>query len=115
MQWSILKTEVTRVRDHPAIFAFYIADEPGGAKIAPSVLEKVYSFVKALDPHHPMTMAFCCCDPLLYKNAYDIGMMDPSVLRPTIASQPASAFHEGLFQALCVFQLKVFSGDPDTQ
>ena len=38
------------------------------------MLEKVYAFVKQLDPHHPMTMAFCCCDPLTYKDAFDIGM-----------------------------------------
>lgn len=62
---------------HAAILAYYIADEPGGAHIPPGVLEKVYSFVKGLDPHHPMTMAFCCVDPLHYKNAFDIGMMDP--------------------------------------
>ena len=24
-----------------------------------------------------MTMAFCCCDPMLYKDAFDVGMMDP--------------------------------------
>ena len=41
------------------------------------MLEKVYSFIKALDPHHPMTMAFCCAEPSLYQSAFDIGMMDP--------------------------------------
>jgi hypothetical protein len=76
-KWSILRTEIMRVKDHPAILAYYIADEPGGSQFPPASLEKVYKFVKALDPHHPMTMAFCCANPLLYSNAFDIGMMDP--------------------------------------
>lgn len=76
-KWSVLAAELDRVKAHPALFGYYIADEPGGAGVAPTLLERVYTFVKARDPDHPMTMAFCCCDPTEYAAAFDIGMMDP--------------------------------------
>jgi hypothetical protein len=92
-KYSILREEVLRVRDHPALLAYYIADEPGGAHMAPEKLEKVYAFVRNLDPHHPMTMAFCCCDPLEYRNAFDIGMMDPY---PIVSAVNDSVNHQRL-------------------
>ena len=78
-KWAAIADEIDRVKDHPAVLAYYLADEPGGADIAPSVLEAVYNFVKARDPWHPCTMAFCCVAPELYSHAFDIGMIDPCV------------------------------------
>eukprot|EP01052_Picozoa_sp_SAG31_P033002 SAG31_NODE_3677_length_3996_cov_5.686939_4_plen_189_part_00 len=72
-KWSVLHTEISRVKNHPALLAYYIADEPGGSHRSPAMLAKVYTFIKAIDQHHPMTMAFCCADPLEYKDAFDIG------------------------------------------
>ena len=39
---SLLKQAI-QFKDHPALLAYYIADEPGGAHIAPEKLEKVYA------------------------------------------------------------------------
>ena len=72
---------------------YYLADEPGGNKVDPKLLEKAYNFVKVwtanqleecqlhaylislqnLDAYQPITMVFCCVDPAQYINAFDIG------------------------------------------
>lgn len=86
-KWELLKEEVNRVKSHPSIFAYYLADEPGGAHIPVSTLVEVYKFVKQLDPYHPITTVFCCVDPSVYASAYDIGMKDPY----PIPNQPITA------------------------
>lgn len=76
-KWDLIKEEVNRVKNHSSIFAYYLADEPGGSHIPVSNLTEVYKFVKQLDPYRPITSVFCCVDPAEYASAYDIGMMDP--------------------------------------
>ena len=76
-KWDLIKEEVNRVKNHSSIFAYYLADEPGGSHIPVTSLIEVYKFVKQLDPYRPITSVFCCVDPAEYAAAYDVGMMDP--------------------------------------
>ncbi len=74
-----LIAEITAFRDHPALLAWYISDEPTGNKITPEELEDVYRTVKENDPWHPVSIVFMA--PFLsskkYENAVDIVMADP--------------------------------------
>ncbi len=74
-----LINEIITFRDHPALLAWYIADEPTGHKVAPEVLEEAYRTIREYDPWHPVTIVFMA--PFLsaknYSNALDIVMADP--------------------------------------
>ncbi|MBW6500645.1 MAG: hypothetical protein K0B05_04550, partial [Bacteroidales bacterium] len=71
--------EINRFKDHPALLAWYISDEPNGYKIPPSELEEIYRTVKRTDPWHPVSIVFM--PPVLsatrYSGALDIVMADP--------------------------------------
>jgi uncharacterized membrane protein YgcG len=54
-----LKTEITRLRDHPAIFGWYLTDEPDRLSISVDTVAHAYRLVKILDPFHPVSAAFC--------------------------------------------------------
>ncbi|HOP58956.1 MAG TPA: hypothetical protein PLR52_06005 [Bacteroidales bacterium] len=76
---ELLEFEIKSFRDHPALLAWYIADEPNGYGIPPDSLEKIYTTIKEIDPWHPVSMVFMA--PFLssrnYINALDIVMADP--------------------------------------
>ena len=71
--------EINTFRDHPALLAWYISDEPTGNNISPEALESIYKTVKEYDPWHPVSIVFM--SPFLsskkYANALDIVMADP--------------------------------------
>jgi hypothetical protein len=74
-----LIAEIEMFRDHPALLAWYVSDEPNGYRIAPEILEEIYSTIKEKDPWHPISIVFMA--PFLsskkYINALDIVMADP--------------------------------------
>lgn len=73
-----LRAEVGAFRDHPALLAWYIADEPTGHGVAPEPLERAYRIVRELDPYHPVTIAFD--DPAAaarFAGAMDVALTDP--------------------------------------
>ncbi|HUV01044.1 MAG TPA: carbohydrate binding domain-containing protein [Bacteroidales bacterium] len=74
-----LLEEIRTFRDHPALLAWYISDEPTGNRISPSTLESVYRTVQENDPWHPVSIVFMA--PFLssrrYATALDIVMADP--------------------------------------
>jgi len=76
---ELLINEVVAFRDHPALLAWYIADEPIGRSISPGILEETYNTIKKYDPWHPVTIVFMA--PFLsstqYSGALDIVMADP--------------------------------------
>ncbi len=76
---ELLRKEIEAFRDHPALLAWYIADEPNGYKIEPDSLLKIYNLVRELDPWHPVTIVFMA--PFMssrqYADALDIVMADP--------------------------------------
>ena len=74
-----LLAEIRTFMDHPALLAWYIADEPTGNRISPAELEEIYRTVRSADPWHPVSIVFMA--PFLssrrYVNALDIVMADP--------------------------------------
>lgn len=74
-----LISEIRTFMDHPALLAWYIADEPNGFRIPPADLEKVYNIIRQTDPWHPVSMVFMA--PFLsarnYADALDIVIADP--------------------------------------
>ena len=76
---ELLEYELKAFRDHPALLAWYIADEPNGFGIAPDSLETIYRIIKSIDPWHPVSIVFMA--PFLssrkYINSLDIVMADP--------------------------------------
>jgi len=76
---ELLIREIEAMRDHPALLAWYVADEPNGFKIKPDSLLKIYKLVRELDPWHPVSIVFMA--PFLssrqYADALDIVMADP--------------------------------------
>jgi hypothetical protein len=87
-RWSAaeLSREVALVKDHPAVFSYYVADEPAGpgSLVTPARLRAVYKIIKQTDPHHPVSMVFTSrpSSPggywaANYSDCYDIAMVDP--------------------------------------
>ncbi|SHN38872.1 carbohydrate binding domain-containing protein [Chitinophaga sp. CF418] len=75
---AILKREVLAFRDHPALLAWYINDEPDGQGRPPAVLEKAYQLIKELDPYHPISVVFMMPQKINdFRNTMDIAMTDP--------------------------------------
>lgn len=76
---ALLLNEIRSFRDHPALLAWYIADEPNGYGIPPDTLKAIYNLIKENDPWHPQSMVFMA--PWLasrnYIDALDIVMADP--------------------------------------
>ena len=76
---EFLINEIETFRDHPALLAWYIADEPTGDRVSPDSLEVIYKLVKETDPWHPVTIVFMVPfkNAKKYINAMDIAMADP--------------------------------------
>ena len=74
-----LINEINTFKDHPALLAWYISDEPTGNRIVPDSLIKIYKIIKELDPWHPVSIVFMV--PFMssrkYADALDIVMADP--------------------------------------
>eukprot|EP00300_Choanocystis_sp_HF-7_P031653 c4119_g1_i1.p1 GENE.c4119_g1_i1~~c4119_g1_i1.p1 ORF type:complete len:562 (+),score=131.29 c4119_g1_i1:44-1729(+) len=83
---TAITEQVTRFREYPGIFSWYIADEPDGAGdtegfpigVPPSVVRKAFETIKNLDPFHPVSLVLNCrYSAPLYADAADILMVDP--------------------------------------
>jgi hypothetical protein len=76
---ELLIDEIKAFRDHPALLAWYIADEPNGYRINPDSLIRIYRLIRELDPWHPVSIVFMA--PFMssrqYADALDIVMADP--------------------------------------
>lgn len=51
---DVIRPEIEAFRDHPALLAWYIADEPEYHSVTGPQLQAVYQLVKKLDPYHPI-------------------------------------------------------------
>jgi hypothetical protein len=75
---AAVEDEVKAFRDHPALLAWYIADEPEGWKESPDVLRAVRERIAAVDPYHPVTIVIMSPKPARqYAAAMDVIMSDP--------------------------------------
>ncbi len=78
-QTELLINEIKAFMDHPALLAWYIADEPNGSDVPPAKLEKIYRLIKSIDPWHPVSIVLMTPfrDGRKYAGAMDIVMADP--------------------------------------
>ncbi|MEN6303193.1 MAG: hypothetical protein ABFD96_10745 [Armatimonadia bacterium] len=77
-KWAWLKEEIEAFRDHPALLAYYLADEPELGSASAEDCEIAYRKIKELDPWHPVTMVFCQSEAAArYARGMDICMTDP--------------------------------------
>ncbi len=77
-RFEILRQEIIAFRDHPALLAWYINDEPLGQSRPVALLEEAYRIVKELDPYHPASIVFMMphrADE--FGHTLDIAMTDP--------------------------------------
>ena len=74
----LLTEEILAFRDHPALLAWYISDEPTGNKTAPEDILDSYRLIKALDPYHPVSIVFMNPKRAAeYGGVMDLVMADP--------------------------------------
>jgi hypothetical protein len=71
----------SRYKDHPALFAWYLADEPSTTvslgPLSPERARALYDAIKSVDPVHPVAIAFSTGeDPRQYAPAMDVLMYD---------------------------------------
>jgi hypothetical protein len=63
------------LRDHPALLAWYLFDEPDlhHQYVPPANLRRLYEFIKTLDPYHPVIVTFAVDQTIdQYPQAYDV-------------------------------------------
>lgn len=74
----LLENEIALFKDHPALLAWYIADEPDGQGVKPESLTEYYQLIKKLDPYHPVSIVFINPEAAKkYTAVMDIVMADP--------------------------------------
>ena len=49
---------VKQLKNHPALFGWYLFDEPGFIGLSPNILQKFHQAIKQEDPRHPIAVAF---------------------------------------------------------
>jgi len=76
---EMLRREIEMFRDHPALLAWYIADEPDGRNLSPDSLLGVYKLIKELDPYHPVSMVISSPrNAAEFRDVMDIVMTNPN-------------------------------------
>jgi len=68
---------VAAAKDHPALLAWYLTDEPESRGFSPESERERYLKLKATDPHHPIGLCHFLFESLTkYKDACDFTMTD---------------------------------------
>lgn len=74
----MLLEEVRAFKNHPALLAWYIADEPIARGLPPDSLIDVVKMIRQEDPYHPISMVFNHTrNAAQYQDVLDIVMADP--------------------------------------
>ncbi|KAL8936361.1 MAG: hypothetical protein Q9211_004228, partial [Gyalolechia sp. 1 TL-2023] len=65
MRWTYknfhhVKIQVERYRSRRNMLLWYTADEPDGHQDSPDAPGKSYSYIKSLDPYHPISLCLNC-------------------------------------------------------
>jgi len=71
-----ITVQVNRYKDHPALFAWYLADEPDGSGQSIDILQPKYDLIKTIDTNHPVSMVFCAGGAADFMSALDLIMVD---------------------------------------
>lgn len=73
-----LEAEILAVRNHEAVLAWYISDEPTIHNATPEGLQTVYQKVRKLDPYHPISVVFAASGASKkFPDSCDVIMVDP--------------------------------------
>ncbi|MBN2451019.1 MAG: hypothetical protein JXR77_11555 [Lentisphaeria bacterium] len=86
-----LRGRLDDIKDHPGVFAWYMADEPELRPALPERLRAIYEVCRDTDPHHPCIMLNDTIAGIFqYVDGGDILMPDPypCFLRNGLAAQP---------------------------
>lgn len=95
-----LREALRGVKDHPALLAYYIIDEPSPTQEhqKPEEIQRVYDVTRDEDPYHPVVI--CICTAALeqtYINCYDVLMID--VYPVTDSPQPLTTIADRMDHA----------------
>ncbi|MBC7288844.1 MAG: hypothetical protein H5T86_12580, partial [Armatimonadetes bacterium] len=74
-----LRAAVRKVKDHPALLAYYLFDEPSPSRPGerPEDLKRVYDVLVDEDPYHPVTICINVpANERVYLESYDVLMID---------------------------------------
>ena len=75
---ELIRQHVRRLSKHPAVFGWYMADEPTSIPILPSRLQAVYRIIQEEDPYGICVLLHDRVDAVAqYPNASDVQMPDP--------------------------------------
>ncbi len=75
---QLLVDEIELIKDHPALLAWYISDEPIGQGTSVETVERIYNTIKTIDPYHPVSVVFMHPEGAKrYEKGMDIVMTDP--------------------------------------
>ncbi len=77
---AFIQEQVTLYKDHPAVLAWLLNDEPDGAGISGTAMQEAYNAIRAIDTNHPVVLNTCYENPLTqgtYNAAMDICSQDP--------------------------------------
>ncbi|MBN2312170.1 MAG: carbohydrate-binding family 9-like protein [Candidatus Hydrogenedentes bacterium] len=76
--YDSIRAVVSLRKTEPALFAWYLADEPEGYGDTPDVLRKAYDIIKAIDPNHPVVVLTNVPAMLSqYEGCADVVLTDP--------------------------------------
>jgi hypothetical protein len=73
--WGHVARRIAALRDHPALLAWYLFDEPDLAHqyVSPESMEEVYQLIRELDPYHPVIVTFAIDNSVgRYPRCYDV-------------------------------------------
>eukprot|EP00656_Telonema_subtile_P004886 TRINITY_DN1222_c0_g1_i1.p1 TRINITY_DN1222_c0_g1~~TRINITY_DN1222_c0_g1_i1.p1 ORF type:complete len:603 (-),score=99.91 TRINITY_DN1222_c0_g1_i1:100-1908(-) len=86
-----LTAQIKRFKSHPAVLAWYLADEPDGQGIPAASLKPKYDAIKAADSYHPVAMVFNTAGASAYLPVVDLIMVDPYPIPGSSAGSMAAA------------------------
>jgi hypothetical protein len=72
-----VRANVLAWKDHPALLAWYLLDEPSSVSFPVADLTEQYRFLKEVDSGHPLLIASCAASDVQYARAVDIFAPDP--------------------------------------
>lgn len=99
-RFQSLREEIMRVKDHPALLSYYIADEPDGQGISPETLQRSYDLIHEIDPYHPISVVIISSLPAKrYAKTYDIIMADPYPV-PNAPAKEAPRMIKDIYQQM---------------
>ena len=88
---AALVARVNALKDHPALLAWYMADEPELVPVLPQRAQEIYETVRDADPYHPCIMLNDTIEGIYrYERGGDVLMPDPypCFLKGGLAASP---------------------------